>query len=104
MIIEIEAFKFENYIESYKFDERDKYDRKFTGFIKPKEEFEEWFDYIIKFYTKDGIYDNYNEMLDYHITIPSKLFKSGYLGEWDLFVFDFPNEETALYFKLKFNI
>lgn len=72
------------------------------GYIKPKEEFEEWFKYIVNFfYNRNNDTVNYKSMLR-----PDNSFESttcySYFIIGTYFEFSFPDEETALYFKMKY--
>lgn len=74
----------------------------FNGFIQPKENFKDWFKYLKCFrpeYTKR--YD-FNEILSPEIS-SYKLINSTHLfGKHDVFDFEFEDEETALYFQMKY--
>lgn len=72
---------------------------KFAGFLKPKEEFEEYFSYIVDWNRSEN---SYKEMLKAEPNLSYKRFVLGFIDNSDTFVFDFPDEDTALYFQMKF--
>ena len=76
----------------------------YNGFIQPKEEFKEWFKFIKYFRSDHSDSLNFNEILSPKGNSYKPPATSTHLfGSYDVFDFEFPDEETALYFKLKFD-
>ena len=79
------------------------------GFFKPTEEFEEWFGYITRhvFMSAPGR-SMFNSSMSF-LSLKNKpceidLYYKLRISHNYYFVFEFPDEETALYFKIKFDI
>lgn len=97
--IKCKAHKLREYIDSYEYIHKD---FKYPGFLKPKKEFEECYNYIVRYY--DIFDDDMNKMIKAIDKEEYKLSPTSYIFDFEYFDFVFPDEETALYFILKFNL